>query len=72
MEFPEAHAKAMDWLGRVEHIADDDEQAHIEEDDFREWALEWIAGSANGATEAAAIAQLALATRDIDFSRWCS
>lgn len=50
---------------------DDDEVAHIQEDLARATALKWIAAHATD-DRARKLAELALATDDLDFHRWCA
>lgn len=53
---------------KIRDMADDDESAHCAEDRLWQEVLEAIANGT--ATDPAACAEVALETRDIDFSRW--
>jgi hypothetical protein len=54
---------------RVAADEDDDEQAHGLEDDMREAVLRAIM---DGAENAKDLAEIALSTNEIKFSRWCA
>lgn len=61
-------------LARVEAIrakAHDDEMAHEHEDELHRIVLQTIAEHSIDA-ESRALAQAALSSDDIDFSRWCA
>lgn len=56
-------------VASIDIIKDDDEGAHGNEDALWEEVLEAIA---EGASNPKALAREALATRAIDFARWCA
>jgi hypothetical protein len=63
--------EARERLERVRSMADDDEVAHIEEDDFRRYVLREIAGNSIDPL-ARVLASTALQTEEIKFARWCA
>jgi hypothetical protein len=61
-----------DALKAVEEIraeSDDDEMAHIDEDNLH---LEFIAFVAERTDRLGALAKIILSTKDIKFARWCA
>jgi hypothetical protein len=58
-----------DGLAMLVEIAVDDEAAHAFEDDLRQYALAHISLAH---PDSQRIAALALATSDVNFSRWCA
>lgn len=54
---------------RIRQMAGDPETAHSAEDDLHQGVL---AAIANGAENPATLAKAALATKDIEFPRWCA
>lgn len=56
-------------VAHIDNIRRDDEAAHAEEDSLHSDVLHAIA---DGAPNAAALAEEALKTKNIDFSRWCA
>lgn len=56
-------------LEAVREVVGDDEKAHSREDELHRDVLQHIAlGGRNGA----ALARIALQTRELDFARWCA
>lgn len=62
--------EARQVVQRIEKSKNDDELAHFLEDELREAVLEVIAAANLG--EWSELAQIALSTKQIDFSRWCA
>jgi len=57
-------------LTRIYNKRGDDERAHIDEDDLHQDVLSFIASECTTLEEARLLANEALKTRQIDFSRW--
>ena len=57
-------------LAEIRAKADDDEWAHLAEDDLHQEVLKYIAS--NAPDEFAALAREALKSTGIDFARWCT
>ena len=59
--------QAAEWLLKIRDLSDDDENAHSEEDHFREAVLQAIANGTT--TEPIALATIALKTSELRFAR---
>lgn len=59
----------LDEVERIKEIAGDDEMAHSAEDELHQDVLKFIA---LGQDENGKLAQAALKTKEIEFSRWCA
>jgi hypothetical protein len=55
---------------RIAAMANDDERAHVAEDELHQSVLAYIAE--HGDAHSQALARAALATMDIGFARWCA
>lgn len=59
-----------DRLQKIEAMKDDDEMAHLEEDNLHQAFIAYVAELKEHLPELAAKAELVLKTREIEFSRW--
>jgi hypothetical protein len=58
------------WIDHIEHIKEDDEAAHHEEDRLRGEFIRYVAEV--GPPSLAEKARMVLSTNKINFSRWCA
>ena len=63
---------AIDAVKHIEHIACDNEKAHLEEDSLREWFINCISDGIYTKKEMVEIAAIIKQTENIEFARWCA
>lgn len=63
---------ALDLVSKIDHMKDDDEVAHSEEDSLHWWFIECCAEGLYTKKEIIEIGKIVLSTKDLDFARWCA